>query len=261
MPRTSVGKVIAVAAPTRVRARLSATSGPVGFLHRGPVSVYLEVDGWCVGVVGTDAAAVPCALRLATPGVGELAGASIAHVEGGVLHLDGVPLVVGRTIDVGVPRIGSTFRQALSGLTDLDEVRDELPGPALDLLAAGDPAAVPFLVGRGSGLTPAGDDVLCGWLAIHHAAGVGVPEMERAISASLSRTTTLSATLLDCAVHGEVLPEFARLVRAGGSSAELEAAVDELARIGHTSGRALLLGAELARLALRSLGIDGSRCA
>jgi hypothetical protein len=259
--------VIAVAAPTRVRARLAAASGPVGFLHRGPVSLYLEVDGWCVGVVGTDAAAVPCALRLATSGVGELAGASTAQVADGVLHLDGAPLVVGRTVDVTVPRIGPPLRQMLWGAihlkADLAEVRHELPAAALDLLAAGDPAAVPHLVGRGSGLTPAGDDVLCGWLATHHAAGVDVPGMERAVSASLSRTTTLSATLLDCALHGEVLPEFARLVRALGS-ADLRAAVADLARIGHTSGRALLLGADLALSSLRSLGslgLERSRCA
>ena len=107
--------------------------------------------------------------------------------------------------------------------------------------------------------------MLCGWLAIHHAAGVGVPEMARAVSASLARTTTLSATLLDCALHGEVLPEFARVVRALGSAdapaAELEAAVGDLARIGHTSGRALLLGADLGLHALSTLGIERSRCA
>lgn len=262
MLRTSVGKVIPVAAPTRVRARLAATAGPVRFLHRGPVAVHLEVGGRCVGVVGTAATAVPCALRLATRGVGDLAGASTAHLADGVLHLDGLPLAVGRTIDVGVPRIGSAAWPALSDAADLSEVRQELPAPALDLLVAGDPAAVPYLIGRGSGLTPAGDDVLCGWLAIHQAAGVGAPEMERAVAASLSRTTTLSATLLDCALHGEVLPEFARLVRALGCSddltADLEAAVDELARIGHTSGRALLLGADLA---LSSLASERSRCA
>jgi hypothetical protein len=256
--RTSVGKVIAVAAPTRVRARLAAASGPVGFLHRGPLAVYLDVDGWCVGVVGTAAAAVPCALRLATSGVGTLAGAESAQVVDGVLHLDGVPLLVGRTIDVTVPRLGPTWQCFDVG--GLAEVRRELPEPALDLLAAGDAAAVPELVGRGSGLTPSGDDVLCGWLAIHHAAGVAVPDLERAVTSSLRRTTTLSATLLDCALHGEVLPEFARMVRALGSSADVGPAIDEVARIGHTSGRALLLGADLALSSL-ARHTERSRCA
>jgi hypothetical protein len=260
--RTSVGKVIAVAAPTRVRSRLAAASGPVGFLHRGPLAVYLDVGGWCVGVVGTAAAAVPCALRLATSGVGSLAGAQSARVVDGVLHLDGVPLLVGRTIDVVVPRLGPAWRSF--DVAGLSAVRRELPESALDLLAAGDPAAVPELVGRGSGLTPSGDDVLCGWLAVHHAAGVAVPDVEPAVSAGLRRTTTLSATLLDCALHGEVLPEFARMVRALGSSTDVGPAIDEVARIGHTSGWALLLGADLALSSLaRPLARhdERSRCA
>lgn len=262
MPRTSVGKVIAAAAPPRVRARLATASGPVGFLHRGPVSVYLDVDGWCVGVVGTAAAAVPCALRLATPGAGGLAGAESAEVVDGVLHFDGQPLVVGRTVGVSVPRLASLAAwRGLADAVDVGPVRAELPASALELLAVGDATAVPELVGRGSGLTPSGDDVLCGWLAAHHAAGVGVPEMAQAVAASLSRTTTLSATLLDCALHGEALPEFARLVRAIGDPAVDPApATEALASVGHTSGRALLLGADLA---LTSLGSQpfGRQCA
>jgi hypothetical protein len=249
--RTSVGKVIAAAAPTRVGDRLATASGTVAFLHRGDAALYVEVDGWCVGVVGTAAAAVPCALRVATPGVGHLSGAAKAELVDGVLHLDDEPLVVGRTIDVSVPRLDPSASER-----HLTPPR----GRALGLLAEGDPRAVPLLVGRGSGLTPAGDDVLCGWLAIRHAAGAGVEAMERAVRASLSRTTTLSATLLDCALHGEVLPEFAALVQALGDPAVDSAPfVDALAGIGHTSGRALLLGAELALASLARA--ERSRCA
>ena len=68
------------------------------------------------------------------------------------------------------------------------------------------------LVGRGDGLTPYGDDVLCGWLAVHRAAGIATPEVDAEVRAHLQRTTLLSATLLDCAVHGEVIPEFAAFV-------------------------------------------------
>jgi hypothetical protein len=251
--------VIAAAAPTRVRARLATASAPIGFLHRGPVSLHLDVDGWCVGVVGTAAAAVPCALRLATPGVGDLAGAESAVVVDGVLHLDGQALVIGRTVDVSAPRLAALAAwRPLANADDLADVRAELPAAAIELLAAGDDAAVIELVGRGSGLTPSGDDVLCGWLALHHAAGVAVPDFGKAVAASLFRTTTLSATLLDCALHGEVLPEFARLVRALGNPAELTPAIAALAAIGHTSGRALLLGADLA---LGSLGSRQRECA
>ena len=139
-----------------------------------------------------------------------------ASVRGGVLHLDGRPLVVGRLVDVAVPRLA---RPALAGEIEVAE-----------------------LVGRGDGLTPYGDDVLCGWLAIHRAAGVVTPVVDEAVR-SLSHTTTLlSATLLDCAIKGEVIPEFAAWVAGLGTAREAERA-GALARVGHSSGRGLLEGA------------------
>ena len=101
---------------------------------------------------------------------------------------------------------------------------------------------VAALVGRGDGLTPYGDDVLCGWLAAHRAAGIATPEVDAAVRAALDRTTLLSATLLDCAMHGEVIPEFAAWLASLGTADE-EARAAALARVGHTSGRGLLEGA------------------
>ena len=98
---------------------------------------------------------------------------------------------------------------------------------------------------RRPGLTPLGDDVLCGWIATHRAAGVPTPEVDRAVRAGLHRTTLLSATLLDCALHGEVLPELGRFLRAVGTAAEPGRAAD-LRAVGGTSGAGLLLGARLA---------------
>ena len=60
----SVVTVIPVSAPPRLAAHLRATGdGPVPLVHRGPDAVYVDVAGRCVGVVGTRATAVPCALR------------------------------------------------------------------------------------------------------------------------------------------------------------------------------------------------------
>src|SRR4029079_554691 len=106
------------------------------------------------------------------------------------------------------------------------------------------------LVGRGDGLTPYGDDVLCGWLAVHRAARMATPEVDDAVRALAHTTTLLSATLLDCAMHGEVIPEFADWLAALGSDDEAPRAA-ALARVGHTSGRGLLEGA---RTALADLG-------
>lgn len=205
--------MIPVSAPSRVREQLRAQpDGPVRMLHRGRDAVYVEIAGRCVGVVGRRATAVPCALRTTRDSL----DVSQAHLAGGVLHLDGEPLAIGRVVDVSVPRIAATRA---------------VPAPL--------PGDVRELVGRGDGLTPYGDDVLCGWLAIHRAAGVATPEADAEIRACLDRTTLLSATLLDCAMHGEVIPEFAAWV-ADPTRAPA------LAAVGHTSGRGLLEGARLA---------------
>jgi hypothetical protein len=203
--------VVPVSAPPRVAALLrSAPDGPAPLVHRGPDAVYVEVGGRCVGVVGTRATAVPCALRTALASLPDVVHAS---VRGGVLHLDDEPLVVGRFVSVSVPRL------PLTGT----------PG-------AVDPAA---LVGRGDGLTPYGDDVLCGWLAVTRAAGVPTPEVDEQVRALAPTTTLLSATLLECAMAGEVVPEFGAWLTGTGSAEAVE-------RIGHSSGRGLLEGARLA---------------
>jgi hypothetical protein len=194
----------------------SAADGPAPVLHRGPDAVYVDVGGSCVGVVGTRATAVPCALRTALHVLPDVPQASVVS---GVLHLGDEPLVVGRLVDVTVPALA----------------RAGSPG-TIDVAA---------LVGRGDGLTPYGDDVLCGWLAVHRAAGLATPEVDEAVRALAPTTTLLSATLLDCAMHGEVIPQFGTWLAALGTADE-ESRAAALARVGHTSGGGLLEGARRA---------------
>jgi hypothetical protein len=209
-----------VSAPPRVLSLLrSAPAGPVPVLHRGPDAVYVEIAGRCVGVVSRRATAVPCAVRTGSPVLPEVAR---VRVDAGVLHLDDEALVVGRVVDVRVPAVRT-----------------------LATTAAPPPGDVPAMVGRGDGLTPYDDDVLCGWLAVHRATGVATDEVDAAVRACLDRTTLLSATLLECAMHGEVIPEFARWLAAIGSGREADLAA-RLAAVGHTSGRGLLEGARAA---------------
>jgi len=233
---------VPAAAPVRVRDRLAAgADGPLPVVHRGPHALYLDLGCRTLGVLASTATAVPCALRLATPGLGWLATAS-ADLRGGVLHLDGHPLRIGRIIDTSVPRLPS-----------------HLLGPTVDL--APPPAdLVSSRLGRGDGLTPYGDDVLCGWLAVHRAAGVATDAVDADVRAGLGRTTMLSATLLDCALHGEVLPEFAAYVASlvTPPATSVSPARVALTRVGHSSGRGLLAGA---RLALHRLGHEGNTAA
>jgi len=252
---------VAVSAPPRVRDRLrAAPDGPRRVVHRGRHAAYVDLDGWCLGVVGRAAARVPNALRLATDDLAALEARS-AHVAGGVLHLDGVALRIGRLVDVRLPRT-----DALSVTPDRrrPEPRHPEDHPALpaEVVALAEatglagrrahplgPDDVGRLVGRGGGLTPLGDDVLCGWLATHRAAGRDTEAVDAAVRSLAPRTTLLSATLLDCALHGEALPEFAAHLAAVGTAAEPSSAAT-LAAVGHTSGAGLLYGALLARTGL-----------
>lgn len=220
----SPARAVPCSAPPRVRSALrAAPDGPVPVVHRGRDAVYVDLVGHCVGVVSRRATAVPCALRIDAPTVPE---ADTAHVAGGVLHLesegDDVALTIGRLVEVHVPAI---------------RARETTPAPA--------PGEISAMVGRGGGLTPYDDDVLCGWLAVHRAAGVPTPAVDADVRACLGRTTLLSATLLDCAMHGEVIPEFALWLHALSTSAEEDRAA-ALAAVGHSSGRGLLHGARLA---------------
>jgi hypothetical protein len=63
--------------------------------------------------------------------------------------------------------------------------------------------------------------------------------VDAAVRELAGTTTLLSATLLDCAMAGEAVPEFLAWLAGTGP-------VDEVERIGHSSGRGLVEGARLA---------------
>lgn len=209
---------VPASAPPRVATRLrDAADGPREVVHRGPDAVYVDLDGWCLGVVGRHATQVPCALRTR---LGVLPPVRAARVRDGVLLLDDVPVLVGRLVGTMVPPL----RRALAGTTAPDADR---------------------LVGSGPGLTPYGDDVLCGWLAVHRAVGVATPALDTTVRRLLERTTLLSATLLDCALRGEVVPQFAAWLRALDTPLEPSAAA-ALHAVGGSSGAGLVEGARWA---------------
>lgn len=220
-------------------------------VHHGRHAVYVDLDGWCVGLAAAGATAVPNALRSTCPDLADFPGRS-AHLHQGVLHVDDTPLVVGRAVDVSVPRLRS-FGSAAHAAGPITGPIPPAPvvGSAVCVGPSGlDAVTVERLVGRGDGLTPLGDDILCGWLATHRAAGVLTPVVDAVVRALLPRTTLLSATLLDCALHGEVLPEFAAYLAALGTPTERRRAT-ELEAVGHSSGAGLLYGADLALTELR----------
>ena len=250
----SVGQVIPVSAPPRVAQRLrSAPDGPLRFLHRGSRACYVGLRGWAIGLVGPDAVQVPCALRSRSRDPLPF-DATSAYVRQGVLHLDGTPLVVGRFTDVGVRRLDpeGITRRATDSATPLVVPPTAVSEFVVRLCLPPNLTAahVSLLLGRGDGLTPLGDDILAGWLTVHRAAGVPTPTIDRLVRAHFPRTTMLSATLLDCALHGEAIPEFASHLAALGTPDE-GAATTALYAVGHTSGAGLAYGARLALSAVR----------
>jgi hypothetical protein len=235
-----------VAAPQRVRERLlAAADGPRQVIHASSSAIYADLDGHCLGLVSATATRVPCALWSTLPDLTELVahgqhgGDVRVEVRGGTLVVAGRTTRVARLVDVTAP--------APRAVESTEMIAPHPATSGLVLPADGrlTPAHLDDLLGRGPGLTPLGDDVLAGWLATRAAAGRPDPVLASAVRRRLGVTTLLSATLLDCALHGEVLPQLADWL-AGPTTRT----TDALLAVGATSGAGLLTGA---RLALRSL--------
>lgn len=101
------------------------------------------------------------------------------------------------------------------------------------------------LVGLGPGLTPSGDDILCGALLASRAWGGPLAPLSEAVADATLRTPLLSAALLRHAVRGECVPQahaFLRALSGEGPPQELEPALRELLAVGHHSGGDLARG-------------------
>ena len=103
--------------------------------------------------------------------------------------------------------------------------------------------AVRRLVGLGPGLTPAGDDVLAGALVALAATGGDAAALDRLVAPLRPHTTIVSAALLRCAAAGRAVPQLARFVTAAAAGRAVPAMVQDLLRVGSTSGTALAHGA------------------
>jgi hypothetical protein len=112
--------------------------------------------------------------------------------------------------------------------------------------------AVAALVGLGAGLTPSGDDFLCGFLAAVQAADPELLEdreelvkaLNDAARRNLRRTTEVSAGLIRCAVRNFWPRPLVDLAEALAVDREPEAlrALEELCSLGHSSGSDMATG-------------------
>jgi hypothetical protein len=252
----------------------------------GP-ACYLDAGGRIVVVEGPDGVGLPNAVRVAQrsrPPL-QLAIDDEVVLGRGALTVDGVQLPVQRWWDpyvrigssrldaAGVAVVTAMLRSAAgsgrapanrgAGTSDSAAAGSAGSAALAEVLRAGDhagvAAAATALLGRGPGLTPAGDDVLAGTLATLRVLGPSRPPAVAArlaatadalagavLSVAPQRTTALSAQLLEHADRGAVALPVADVLRAVAGRGGLVAAAARLARVGHTSGGDLLTGIALA---------------
>jgi hypothetical protein len=253
---------VTVAASTAIAALLAAPARPARLLGASASAAYLAVDGIeVIAVVAAGAVRLPIALAVAgeVPATG---GPEAVRVGGGEVDLGGPRLRPSRWFDPRPRLPGPALREEVtgaramlaalpSGAAGLDPVAAGLAGldPMLAAaavaagLAGGDAGPALRLLGRGPGLTPAGDDVVAGALAALVLLGAPDPAAVGAvIDAAAGATTLLSAALLRCAARGQVLPQAAELLRALCGGGPVGTALDAVLAVGATSGAALAVG-------------------
>ena len=228
-----------------------------------PSALYLQVGGHTdvLPVVARQGLRLPTALALATPlptvGWGAQPGDEVV-VGAGEVRLPGVVI---RAVRTWRPQcVGrATGSPGYAPLATLP-LAWRRPGRALVEQLVSDPAEpdrlarrVASLVGAGPGLTPSGDDVLCGvllGLRLHpRGSARHLTDLWQAVRPRLTATTSLSAALLREAADGyaaEPVTRLLHLLAAPGRASSLEVAAAEAVRavlaIGHTSGADLLGG-------------------
>jgi Protein of unknown function (DUF2877) len=255
---------IAAAASSALYSVLTGPARPARWLGSGPAALYLRVSGQpgIIAVLAHDAVRLPCGLLLpATRAEMPLSSlvppgpdkpACVAG-DGQVAWAGPAGPVALTVVRYWAPARVASGQVAPSAVA---AVRPALPG----LAAAGLEAEIPAglgpdrpdvmalrLLGRGPGLTPAGDDVLAGFLAGANAFGIDVTVLRHAVARlAPAATTALSAGLLWHAARGECIDEAAHLAGALTGRGAPVAALSRLLAVGHTSGPALAWGLVLA---------------
>lgn len=250
---------------------LKGPSRPARVLAAFPTAVYLLPDGGrAVAVEAADGVGLPNALRLRLPAAG-LALATVpcdapAIIGGGSLEVADLAVVVDRWVDhtyrpagVDVPLLLGRLDQVDAALVAAEPLTPSLEARIAELeeaLTTGTVDAMTeagrALIGLGGGLTPTGDDVLCGLLSGGRtfAMALRIPQLDRALrqlGVALSfdaaeRTTALSAALLWHAARAELARPARDLLRGLLGRTPVGPAITALLAVGHSSGRDLAIG-------------------
>lgn len=255
-----------LAAPARVTVPVAASAalGPIlarptegTLLGAGASGAWARVEDEVVVIGPQGGVRMPNGVEAPARVLQGLVPGDECALEGGTLTVGAWALAFAASWDPHpvLPRIDPALlrRRATSLRGSFPPVDDCGLGAAL---AAADPdsvlAAARCLIGKGPGLTPLGDDVLAGALAGSLLLGEAVGDRAlRQLVAGVTpgicalareRTTALSATLLRHACRGEVDDASAGLLRALCGRGDLDAALDSLLAMGHSSGTGLATG-------------------
>ena len=285
--------LLAAAVSPLVAGAIAGPATPRRVLGVFATCAYVELDAHdrVLALLTADALHLPIGLRLGVP--------STAHawaVEPGDEVVVGAGRVVLPTQEIVAVRLARPSRVGAARWKPRPGDADRLPDPGLlgeltcdlttrALAGRSVDAALWGLVGAGHGLTPSGDDALCGVLLA--LASVDHPDAVRALGTltaevrpALGRTTSLSASLVVAAASGYAVPDVVRLVTllaGAGSTGRSDMAetgshaapggpirpvdprpghtayaiaVERVLAIGHSSGRDLLSGVSGAVLAM-----------
>ncbi|GAA1965893.1 hypothetical protein GCM10009817_02110 [Terrabacter lapilli] len=223
-----------------VAADLSGAARRRRVLAAFPTCLYVELGAHerVLAVLAADAVALPIGVRLALPSAQvhwALQPGDHVVVGEGRVRLPRADVVAARPLRPGrvqpTPRGGDPGGGPGVALPEPGALGDLAYALTASALAGGSAdSGVRGLVGAGRGLTPSGDDALCGVLLTLSA--VDAPAARRALVAVraavrsvLPWTTSLSAALLVAAGDGYAVPDVARLVTlvvAAGSNGRIE---------------------------------------
>ena len=228
-----------------------------------PTSLYLSVGMHheVVPVVAADALMLPTAVRLSAPGrdlgwgvePGDTVtiGRSEIQLPGWRIRLvrEWRPARVGAVPRLADPRLLSELADAFSCHASSPELVDKASTVCRAALRGDDVEVrrgTRQLLGAGQGLTPSGDDILCAVLLVLRGVGDRAPIacLGATVQDQWTRTTSLSASLLDAARRGYAVPDLAALVECTlrGDLAGARAALRATLAIGHWSGADLVAG-------------------
>ncbi len=115
------------------------------------------------------------------------------------------------------------------------------------------------LIGLGEGLTPSGDDLLVGFLAVIHLTQQATTLLQAPIwlDPLVAHTTDLNAAFLRCALTGHFSEPMVRLIHAlyDGPPRAWQSRATDLAQVGHSSGVDAMVGIAFASQLLASADI------